>query len=56
MSSIISELDRIVQSIRQNYKPEKIILFGSIAEDKLREGSDVDIMVVKDTVAVSRAF
>jgi len=43
------ELERIVEIIREEYKPEKIILFGSLAEGKVHEWSDIDILVIKET-------
>lgn len=39
----------IADKIAQEYKPEKIILFGSHAWGKPSENSDVDLFVVKDT-------
>lgn len=42
------EIDKIVKQLKQ-YKPEKIILFGSYAYGKPHEDSDVDLILVKKT-------
>ena len=44
-----SELSRIVKVLKEKYHPEKIILFGSFANGKLHEWSDIDIAIIKDT-------
>lgn len=31
------------------YKPEKIILYGSTATGKVRQGSDLDLVIIKKT-------
>lgn len=46
---IMDELERIVGVIIRGYGPEKIILFGSLASGKIREDSDIDLIVVKST-------
>lgn len=43
------ELDKLSKQIIEKYKPEKIILFGSLAMGKLRKGSDIDLLVIKKT-------
>jgi predicted nucleotidyltransferase len=43
------ELHRIVATLVEKYKPEKIILFGSLATGRIHEWSDVDLLVVKET-------
>ncbi|MCK4554551.1 nucleotidyltransferase domain-containing protein [Candidatus Parcubacteria bacterium] len=43
------ELNKLSKQIIENYKPEKIILFGSLASGKIREDSDIDLLVIKDT-------
>ncbi|HYQ87843.1 MAG TPA: nucleotidyltransferase domain-containing protein [Bacteroidota bacterium] len=42
-------IDQIVQKLRDQYKPERIILFGSYADGSQREDSDFDLLVIKDT-------
>lgn len=43
------ELKRIVGVIKDKYKPDKIILFGSLVKGKIHEWSDIDLLIVKDT-------
>lgn len=47
--SLAKELERIIETLKRNYKPEKIILFGSLAHGEVKEGSDIDLAVIKDT-------
>jgi len=42
-------IDRIVRSIAENYKPEKIVLFGSHAYGNPTNESDIDLLVIKHT-------
>jgi predicted nucleotidyltransferase len=44
-----TEIKKITESIKKHYKPEKIILFGSYANGKPRENSDIDLVVIKKT-------
>ncbi len=39
----------IVDRIKKNYRPQKIILFGSYAYGQPHRDSDIDLMVVKET-------
>ena len=39
----------IVEKIKQEYQPEKIILFGSYAEGRQNEDSDIDLFIIKET-------
>jgi len=43
------EVARVTDLLVKEYKPEKIILFGSMAGGKLDEDSDIDLLVVKNT-------
>ena len=43
------ESRRIVQIIKREYDPERIILFGSMAGKQIHEWSDIDLLVVKKT-------
>ena len=43
------ELKKITQKIVKEYKPEKIILFGSYAWGKPTEDSDFDLFIVKNS-------
>ena len=40
---------RIVDKLASEYKPERIILFGSYAYGTPDEDSDIDILIIKDT-------
>ena len=39
----------ITEKIKKEYRPEKIILFGSFAYGKPKKNSDIDLLIVKDT-------
>jgi len=43
------ELKRILELVVKRYSPQKVILFGSLANNKVREWSDIDLMIVKQT-------
>ena len=43
------EIQDVVKRIAENYKPEKIYLFGSFAWGKPNKDSDVDFFIVKET-------
>ena len=43
------EIDSIVSQVIKNYRPEKIILFGSAAHGEFTEDSDIDLLIVKNT-------
>lgn len=38
-----------VEQLKKHYAPEKIILFGSAATGELKEGSDIDLFIIKNT-------
>ncbi len=40
---------RITNKIRYIYKPKKIVLFGSSLSGKVKQGSDIDFLIVKNT-------
>lgn len=48
-----SEIERltreIVEKLKKDYQPQKIILFGSYADGNPREGSDIDLLIIKET-------
>lgn len=48
-SDFEAEIENITNQIVKKYKPEKIILFGSGSSGHLRQGSDVDLLIIKDT-------
>ena len=43
------ELHRIVATLIEEYQPEKIILFSSLATGRIHEWSDVDLLIIKET-------
>jgi predicted nucleotidyltransferase len=43
------ELNRMVEALKRDYEPEKVILFGSMAEGNLHEWSDIDLLIIKKT-------
>lgn len=44
-----TKINEIVNRIALNFKPDKIILFGSYAAGNPNEDSDLDLLIVKDT-------
>lgn len=45
------QINDIVNRIASNYKPEKIILFGSYALGNFNDNSDLDFILIKNTSA-----
>ncbi|PIU77738.1 MAG: hypothetical protein COZ28_03235 [Candidatus Moranbacteria bacterium CG_4_10_14_3_um_filter_44_15] len=43
------EIRQITKTVVKEYKPEKIILFGSFAYGKPKASSDIDMLIVKNT-------
>ena len=42
-------MKRILPILKEKYKPQRIILFGSLANGKVKEWSDIDLVIIKDT-------
>lgn len=42
------ELKKIVRSLKK-YRPQRIIAYGSIVSGNLHEGSDIDLLIIKDS-------
>jgi predicted nucleotidyltransferase len=42
-------IEQIVNRVVERYQPEKIILFGSYAHGTPDAGSDLDMLIIKDT-------
>lgn len=42
-------LQRILEKLLAEYAPQKVILFGSYARGNPRPGSDLDLLIVKET-------
>ncbi|MCB4755753.1 MAG: nucleotidyltransferase domain-containing protein [Elusimicrobia bacterium] len=47
MKEIQRELKRVARRLIRNYKPEKIILFGSLASGRTKAWSDIDLAIIK---------
>ena len=45
------ELGRYLDLLIEHVAPEKVILFGSLAQDEVQAWSDIDLIVVTDTAA-----
>jgi len=43
------EIDRWQNLLKKKYHPQKIILFGSFVQGKIRRWSDVDMVIIKKT-------
>ncbi|MEJ0103172.1 MAG: nucleotidyltransferase domain-containing protein [Bacteroidota bacterium] len=43
------EIGLIIKEIASAYQPEKIYLFGSYADGKANEDSDIDLFIIKNT-------
>lgn len=39
----------LIHNIILNYRPQKIVLFGSYSRGDAHEGSDIDLMIIKET-------
>ena len=42
------EVQNIVEQLIRIYKPEKVILFGSLVKGKVKEGTDIDFFIIKE--------
>lgn len=42
-------IQQVVNSIKQYYNPQKIMLFGSAAVNAMTENSDIDLIIIKQT-------
>ncbi len=49
MTAIKDIITRETEQIIKGYSPEKIIMFGSCARGDYHEGSDLDLIIIKDT-------
>jgi predicted nucleotidyltransferase len=48
-SKLTKSLEQILQSLVMSYRPEKVILFGSMASAEVGEWSDLDLVIIKQT-------
>jgi uncharacterized protein len=44
------DIEKIINSISNEYEPEQIILFGSYATGLANENSDLDLLIIKDSL------
>jgi len=44
------EVQNILKQLIHLYKPQKVVLFGSLAKDEINEGTDIDLFIVKADV------
>lgn len=42
-----AELGRILSVLKEHIQPEKVILFGSLAWGKVRDDSDIDLLIIE---------
>lgn len=49
LKQINKEAKQIAEVVAKKYKPEKIILFGSVARGQIRKDSDIDLCIIKKT-------
>jgi predicted nucleotidyltransferase len=42
------EIGNILSQLVRLYKPEKVILFGSLARGEITEGTDIDLFIIKN--------
>lgn len=47
MNNVQLEIQQIVKKVAENYKPEKIILFGSVSRGEEKKDSDIDLLIIK---------
>jgi predicted nucleotidyltransferase len=43
------EFERILKIIKTEYKPDKVMLFGSLVDQQIHEWSDIDLLIIKET-------
>jgi len=44
------EIQNIVEQLLRLYEPEKIILFGSLVRGEMKEGTDIDLLIIKKDI------
>ena len=42
-------VQEVADILVRDFKPEKIVLFGSAASGEIHEGSDIDLLIIKET-------
>ncbi len=46
---IEENVSRVVERLKEEYNPQKVILFGSASRDNFNKDSDLDFFIVKET-------
>lgn len=49
MQNRLTEANLLARTIAKQYKPEKIILFGSVARGDYNDNSDIDLLIIKNS-------
>lgn len=49
LTQLNQALEQIVSTLITEYQPEKIIVFGSVADGTVGEWSDLDLVIIKET-------
>ncbi len=49
-SQFDKEIHNIVEQLIRLYKPEKVVLFGSLAQGQIHQGTDIDLFIIKSDV------
>ena len=49
-SQFDKEIQNILDQLIRLYKPQKVILFGSLAEGQIHQGTDIDLFIIKSDV------
>ena len=45
-----TQMNNLIEEIVAGYQPEKIYLFGSYSTGKQHDNSDIDLLIIKDTL------
>ena len=48
-AQLTQALDQILTTLKREYQPDKVILFGSMAHGDVQEWSDLDLAIIKNT-------
>ena len=46
-----NEIQNILEQLTKVYHPQKVILFGSILEGIIKDGSDIDLFIIKEDIS-----
>ena len=46
---MLTDLNAVIERLIATYDPERIILFGSHATGRAQEGSDIDLLILKES-------